>query len=63
MWKHFSLQGNYQWVNGLQSLVDRYNDNVHSSTGFKPYAVTLVDEYMNMRRLFSTCLPSVVRKP
>lgn len=63
MWKQFSLQGTYRWVDGLQSLVDRYNNNVHSSTGFKPYAVTKADEYKIMRRLFPTTMPAVVSKP
>jgi hypothetical protein len=63
MWKQFSLQGTYRWVDSLQSLVDRYNNNVHSSTGFKPYAVTKADEYKIMRRLFPTSIPLVVRKP
>lgn len=63
MWKQFSLQGTYRWVDELQSLIDRYNNSVHSSTGFKPYTVTKADEYKIMRRLFPTSTPSVVNKP
>jgi hypothetical protein len=62
MWKQFSLQGTYRWIDELQSLVDRYNNNVHSSTGFKPSAVTKADEYKIMRRLFPT-RGAVLSKP
>jgi hypothetical protein len=63
MRKRFSLQGTYRWDDGLQSLVNRYNNNVHSSTGFKPSAVTKADEYKIMSRLFPTSIPSIVSKP
>jgi Integrase core domain len=69
MWKQFSLQGTYRWVDGLQSLIDRYNNSVHRSTGFKPSTVTKADEFKIMRRLFPTTtdnaatIPAVVKKP
>lgn len=40
MWKKFSLQGNYKWLDILPSLIETYNSRVHRSIGIKPKDVT-----------------------
>lgn len=44
MWKLFSLNGNYKWVDILQTLISKYNNTVHRSIGMKPIRVTEADE-------------------
>ena len=39
MWKRFSLQGSYRWVDILGSLIHEYNHSVHRTTGMKPAEV------------------------
>lgn len=39
MWKEFSFNGNYRWVDMLQQLVNDYNNTVHRTTKYKPVAV------------------------
>lgn len=41
MWKQFSLQGNYKWLNLLQHLVDKYNNTVHSTIHMKPKDINI----------------------
>lgn len=36
MWKRFSLNGSYKWVNLLQSLIDEYNNTKHATIKMKP---------------------------
>lgn len=44
MWKRFSLQGTYKWINILDEILHKYNTTVHSTTGFKPSKVTKKNE-------------------
>lgn len=39
MWKEFSLNGNYRWVDMLQRLINKYNNTIHSTTQYKPISV------------------------
>ena len=36
LWKCFSANGMYKWVDILQPLIDKYNSTKHRSTGFTP---------------------------
>lgn len=36
IWKHFSLQGKYVWVNDLQNVVNKYNNTEHRTTEMRP---------------------------
>lgn len=40
MWKQFSLQGSYKWLENLQNIAKKYNDTVHSTIRMKPNQVT-----------------------
>lgn len=39
MWKQFSLQGTYKWLNILQPIVNKYNDTIHSTIKMRPNQV------------------------
>lgn len=39
MWKQFSLQGSFKWLNILPQIVTKYNNTVHSTIGMKPSQV------------------------
>jgi L-rhamnose mutarotase len=40
MWKMFTLNGNYKWVNVLPQIVAEYNARKHRTIGMKPIDVT-----------------------
>lgn len=50
LYKKFSLNGNYNWIDILSEVVDRYNNNVHRTIRMKPKDVGQSDE----KRLLST---------
>lgn len=53
MWKEFSLQGNFKWLNMLPEIVSRYNDTKHSTTRFRPSKVTKWHEKRILNTAFS----------
>lgn len=63
LWKQFSLQGNFKWVDILQDIVSRYNNTVHSKTGFKPAQVTKRVEKKILKHAFSHPKTIDPRKP
>lgn len=44
MWKHFSFNGTYNWINNIQELVNKYNNTVHRTIKMKPIDVNLSNE-------------------
>lgn len=40
LYRNFSLRGKYKWIDILDSIVEKYNDTKHSTTGYKPKNVT-----------------------
>ena len=41
LWKYFSANGIYKWIDILQPLIDKYNNTRHRSTGFTPIEARL----------------------
>lgn len=39
MWKEFSFNGNYMWIDILPNILDKYNNTKHRTTGYKPVSV------------------------
>lgn len=39
MWKMFSLNGSYRWIDNLKSIVDKYNNTYHRTIKMKPIDV------------------------
>lgn len=52
MFKEFHMQGNYKWVDMLQSLITRYNNTIHRTIKMKPSQVK--DNHQNALRLLNT---------
>lgn len=50
MWKEFSLNGNYRWINIIKRLCNDYNNRIHRTIKMRPASVTKADE----KRLLST---------
>lgn len=44
MWKKFSYNGSYKWINLLQKLVDEYNNTKHRTIRMKPIDVNTNNE-------------------
>lgn len=44
MWKQFSVNGSYKWINMLKSLIDNYNNTKHHTIKMKPNDVNLRNE-------------------
>lgn len=40
MWKQFSIQGTYKWLNLLPKIVNQYNNTIHSTIKMKPTDVS-----------------------
>ena len=53
MWKKFSLQGNYKWIDTLPNLLAEYNKNKHRAIGLKPKKVKKNNEAEVLQRLFN----------
>lgn len=57
MWKEFSLQGNYRWVDKLKDLLKKYNSRIHRTTGLAPNAIKEENEAIVLDRLKKKKLP------
>lgn len=58
MWKHFSAQGNYKWLEILPKLLHKYNNKIHRTIGMKPNDVKVV----NSSKVFKKLLPKINKK-
>lgn len=55
MWKYFSLNGSYRWIDVLPTLIDEYNRRKHRTINMRPIDVTR----KNAKRLLSTVYSNV----
>lgn len=53
MWKEFSLNGSYKWINNVQELVNKYNNTVHRTIKMKPRDVNLSNEKHLLNTVYS----------
>lgn len=53
MWKKFSFNGSYKWLNLLSKLVDEYNNTVHRTIGMKPIDVDKTAERRLQKTVFA----------
>jgi hypothetical protein len=44
MWKQFSLNGNYKWIDNIQDLVNKYNSTIHRTIKMRPRDVNFTNE-------------------
>ena len=45
MWKQFSLQGNYNWIDVLSDLVSSYNNDIHRTIGMNMLFLSMRRDY------------------
>jgi len=53
MWKEFSFQGSYKWLDLLPKIVEKYNSTKHRTTGFKPRDVNTKNEKVILAKAYS----------
>lgn len=53
MWKEFSYQGNYKWLDLLPKIVAKYNNTKHSTTNYKPVEVNKRNEKEILRNVYT----------
>lgn len=53
MWKQFSLNGSYKWIDNIQTLVDKYNNTVHRTIKMKPCDVSLKNEVKLLETVYN----------
>lgn len=53
MWKEFSTQGSYKWLDLLPKIVKKYNATKHRTTGYRPEAVNKSNAREILERAFS----------
>lgn len=53
IWKAFSLQGSYQWLDLLDEIVNRYNNTKHTSIGIAPSKVNKKNEKSILNRFYN----------
>lgn len=51
MWKEFSVQGNYKWLDMLPRLMTRYNSRVHHTTAMRPVDVKAIHQARLLKKL------------
>lgn len=52
MYKKFSIQGSYKWINILPNLLSIYNNRKHRVIGMKPSQVSKSDESRLLKRMY-----------
>lgn len=53
MWKKFSLQGNYKWINILDELIKDYNNSYHRSIRMAPKSVNKRNEKILLNTVYN----------
>ncbi|XP_066595462.1 myosin heavy chain, clone 203-like [Prorops nasuta] len=53
MWKMFTFNGNYQWLNILSNLVKDYNNRKHRTIGMSPQSVTIEREKDLLKNVYN----------
>lgn len=54
MWKMFSLNGNYKWINMLDTLIENYNNHYHRTIKMKPNEVAQHNEQQILRSVYTS---------
>lgn len=53
MWREFSLQGSYRWIDILPALLKTYNERRHRTIGMKPADVTKKNEKQLLNSVYN----------
>lgn len=63
MWKQFSLQGSYKWLDILPKIVKDYNNTKHRKTGMKPAEITKKNEEYLLKNVYNKIKMVDPKKP
>lgn len=61
MWKMFSMNGNYKWINDINNLIDKYNNTYHRTIKMKPSEVNNSNEMHLLQTVYN--FPKTFPKP
>jgi len=50
LWKYFSAQNTYKYLDIIQNLVKSYNNSVHSATGYKPSQILTSEDKIRIKQ-------------
>lgn len=53
LWKEFSFNGNYNWINILQNIINKYNNTKHRTIGLKPSKVNKKNEKQLLNSVYN----------
>lgn len=53
MWKMFSMNGNYKWINNLQTLLAKYNNTYHRIIKMKPNEINKHNEKQILQTVYN----------
>lgn len=62
MWKEFSLNGNYRWINIINRLCNDYNNRIHRTINMKPSEVTKNHEKKLLKTVYAIKEPLIVKR-
>lgn len=63
LWKRFSLQGNYKWVDILPSIIDTYNHTRSSVTGIAPININRDNEKEILSKIYQSIKTTDAKPP
>lgn len=63
MYKEFSMQGNYKWLGILPTIISKYNNTKHRTTGYKPCDVDEHNEKSILQKAYTHLKIIDVKKP
>lgn len=63
MWKQFSLQGTYKWLDLLPQIVKKYNSTKHSTIGMKPEDVNTKNSDQILKTVYNHIKTVDPKKP
>lgn len=61
MWKEFSMNGSYRWIDLIQNLCSIYNNSHHSTIKMKPVDVNKSNERQLLREIFKIDEPNLIK--
>lgn len=61
MWKEFSMNGSYRWINIIHTLCNDYNNSFHRTIKMKPVEVNKSNESKLLREVYKIDEPNIVK--
>lgn len=61
MWKEFSMNGSYRWIDMIQTLCNDYNNSFHRTIKMKPIEVNKSNEQKLLREIYKVDEPYLVK--